>query len=457
MKSTYRRMLSLILCFTICIQGLVFLSGCKSEKSVKEAKNETFESKGETVNLMDGISKSEDFEVPGPTCGNYVWECTGNQLNFGLELLKRTEPGENVLISPLSIITALAMVMNGADGETRSQFESVYGMSVETLNEFLYYYENEENADADENSNISSVINSANSIWIKNDPALKVDSDFLQANVNYFSASVFKSPFDDGTIADINKWVSDNTNGMIPGMVDDLDGNRVMLLINALSFESDWQEKYEDTQVGKNIFINENGKSKKTDFMYSTETYYLQNKEKGLEGFMKPYADGRYAFAAILPKAGTSIENFLNNISGWDLQSMILNSGDHSTGLAVPAVRVHAAIPKFKSEYSVGLSEVLSDMGMKNAFLPGKADFSKLGTYDGKEDNLYIGEVLHKTFIEVAEQGTRAGAATSVDVDASSAIIDLEIKEIILDRPFFYMIVDMFSGTPVFMGTVCDV
>ena len=114
---------------------------------------------------------------------------------------------------------------------------------------------------------------------------------------------------------------------------------------------------------------------------------------------------------------------------------------------------MNAAIPKFAGSYGAELQTVLADLGMSDAFDPAKADFSRLGKSDS--GNLYLGRVLHKTFINVDEKGTQAGAATAVEVEAAGLLGPEE--QVCLDRPFVYMLIDCQHNAPLFLGAVTDI
>ena len=146
----------------------------------------------------------------------------------------------------------------------------------------------------------------------------------------------------------------------------------------------------------------------------------------------------------LLPKEGVSVQEVADSLSEADLADKI-NSRWGGTVLT--------AMPKFQTEFQVEMGDVLQFMGMTDAFDPYKADFSGLATYNG--GNIFIDRVIHKTFIAVGEQGTRAGAATVIQAATESAMPE-EIKEVILNRPFLYMIWDTQTNTPLFMGTFMD-
>jgi len=179
--------------------------------------------------------------------------------------------------------------------------------------------------------------------------------------------------------------------------------------------------------------------------MYSVENQYLED-ENG-KGFVKYYKDGKYAFVALLPDEDITVSEYIASLNGEKLQNLLAKS---------KSVKVYTSIPKFETEYDVELSDVLKVMGMEDAFDEDKADFAGMGTC--KEGNVYINRVLHKTFISVDEKGTKAGAATAVEMTTDGvAAQDDNRKEVYLDRPFVYMLVDCENQIPFFMGTVMEV
>jgi len=157
---------------------------------------------------------------------------------------------------------------------------------------------------------------------------------------------------------------------------------------------------------------------------------------------LKPYAGETYSFAAFLPDEGVSAHDFLLNLDGQALQSLFAGSKNEP---------VEAWLPKFSYAYEVSLNDPLKDMGMDAAFSPREANFLRLGR--SSRGNVFIGDVLHKTFIAVDERGTRAGAVTKVEMRDESYT---ETHTVRLDRPFVYAIVENETGLPVFMGSVMD-
>ena len=361
--------------------------------------------------------------------------------DFGVRLFQTSmEEGKNTLISPLSVLYALAMTSNGADGNTLAQMEQVLGMDCDNLNSFMLAYldllpESEKYK-----------MSLANSIWFKDDPNFIVEQSFLQTNADYYGAGAYKAAFDEGTRNDINNWVKEHTDGMIPEIIDEIPDEAIMYLVNALAFEAEWADVYEEHQVREGRFTTEDGTRQDVDMMHSQEYTYLE--DDMATGFMKFYKDRRYAFVAMLPNEGVTVSEYVDSLSGKQLQNLLTSPQD---------ITVYASMPKFETEYDIEMSEVLQEMGMTDAFDWMIADFSRLGTYNVDGMNICINRVLHKTYISVTEQGTKAGAATAVEMVAEGAAEIQEYREVVLDRPFIYMLIDCETNLPFFTGTMMDV
>jgi len=359
--------------------------------------------------------------------------------DFSLRLTQRSlKAGTNALVSPLSVLTALAMTANGAREQTLAQMEAVFGIPVQQLNQWLYSYQKSLYQTGNARMRM------ANSIWFADKESFCVEQDFLQTNADYYGAQLYKVPFDNTALAAINNWVDKQTDGMIPNILDQIPENAVMYLVNALAFEAEWVKPYEQPyQIHEGRFTTADGTARNVDMMNSEESWYLE--DDGATGFMKYYKGGNYAFVALLPKEGMTPADYLGSLDGAALHALLTQP---------QSVEVHASLPKFEMAYSLDMASVLEDMGMVDAFDSNLADFENLGT--STEGNLCINRVLHKTAITVAEQGTKAGAATAVEMVAEGAIESSDFKTVILDRPFVYMIIDCGSRLPFFIGTMED-
>ena len=388
--------------------------------------------KVQAKDLMEGITPNQVNALGDLSSQN------ADVTDFAIRLFKASEErGKNTLISPLSVLCALAMTANGAEEETLAQMEEVLGMTTKELNLYLYSYM--QNLPQGEKYKLSL----ANSIWFTEDERFTVNQDFLQTNADYYGADIYKAPFDDQTCKDINNWVKQNTDEMIPEILDEIPADAIMYLVNALAFEAEWSEIYEKQQVRDGKFTKEDGTKQDVELMYGVEGTYLE--DENATGFKKYYKGGKYAFVAMLPNEGVSISDYVASLNGESLNTL-LNNTQHTT--------VHTAIPKFETEYNVEMSAILKDMGMTKAFDIYNADFEGLGT--STAGNIFINRVLHKTFISVGEKGTKAGAATVVEMADGAAAEPQEPKEVYLDRPFVYMLIDCENNIPFFIGTMMD-
>ena len=360
-------------------------------------------------------------------------QTTGAMTGFGVKLLQSEMENENPLLSPLSILAALSMTANGAAGETKTQMEAALGANAETLNSVFSACWSETGEDKQ--------LRLANSVWLKDTPTLHVEDAFLQKNADSFGAGIYSAPFDDTTKKAINDWVKKNTDGMIPEIIDRISPDTVMYLVNALAFDAKWESPFKSYDVWDGTFTARDGRAQTGAFLHGVAGQYLR--DENAEGFLKPYEGGRYAFAALLPDETTSIEDYVSRLTGEQLHAILTSPGDET---------VEIAMPKFKSEFSAELSDSLQALGMTDAFDGEKADFTALGTSD--EGNICISNVFHKTFLQVDEEGTKAGAATAVDMATESAAE--YPHSVYLERPFVYMIADLDTGLPVFLGVLTE-
>ena len=355
-----------------------------------------------------------------------------------LDAAKPVQDKKNVLISPESVLTAMAMVINGANGDTLNEMQkSLYGdISVADFNKNMSAYNDFLVLSKDVQFHM------ANSIWMRD--GVNIKKDFLDTNEKYYHSQAYSEPFNTDTVGKINQWVKKNTKDMIPGLIDQISKESVMYLINALAFEGRWSTQYSSYQVKKDTFTDANGKKQTVNMLNSTEYSYL--KDKNATGVMKNYEGGTYAVVGLLPNEGVSVSDYLKDMTGESFVKL-LRSEEYQ--------RVLTKIPEFSYDYSTNMVDTMKAMGITKAFTKG-ADFSRMGTT--KEGfTFYIDEILHKTHIELDRFGTKAAAVTSITMKAGSAPADDKPKEVYLNRPFIYAIVETSTNLPIFMGVVNQV
>lgn len=414
-----KRLLALLLTLSITT---ISLTGCGS--------------KIQATNLMEEKKPANPVKMTSISETNTI-----TATDFAVRLFQQAKNGEeNTLISPLSVLPALSMTCNGAKDETRFQMEQTLGMPVDKLNEYLYSYIHHLPNEKDCQFHL------ANSIWLRDAKDFIVDDNFLKNNAKYYDAGIYQSAFDNQTLADINNWVAAQTNDMIPTILDQIDSDAYMYLINALSFDSKWSSIYESSSVSNDVFTTENGTSQDVEMMHSSEYEYIE--DENVSGFLKPYSGYSYAFVALLPKEGIPLTEYVNSLTGEHLHHLLTT---------VEECPITAGIPKFETEFSIDLIPPLQTLGIHDAFDKDLANFSGMGSFDSPWERLYINSILHKSFFSIGEKGTKAGASTIIGMEKSASSINPEeAKEVILDRPFLYMIVDYENRFPIFIGTADD-
>ena len=385
----------------------------------------------ETVDLMNGIVPRQRSGSPAPITDDAATAAT----DFALRLFREAYDGKNTLISPLSAMLALAMTANGAKGDTLAQMESAFGTSLDELNEFFYSYR------AGLTQTEKSKLTLANSIWLRGD--YDVLPAFLQTNADYYGADAFRAAFDEETVGEINEWVNEKTDGMIPELLDGISRDTVLYLINALAFDAEWDHPFSSSATKSGKFTKENGKEVNVDYMNGKEIgrCYLSNDQA--QGIFKYYAGGKYAFVALLPNEDVSLSDFVASLDGESLRSLLTKPWG--------GVEVNVTLPKFEVKYTVDLSAAVKRMGMTSAF-DYDADFSGITTMP---EGVYVGSILQKTFLSMNEKGTRAGAATALEMKALSVDPPKQMT-VRFTRPFVYMLVDTRNYLPLFIGTLND-
>ena len=357
--------------------------------------------------------------------------------DFSIELFrkvsaKETSGGNNgsVLVSPDSIETALAMLENGAAGNTLNEMGSVLGGGMDR--EAFCSYLAGMNDRLERSDKI--IFQQSNSIWARKG-LMDVSERFLQQNKDYFDSQFYVAPFSTETVSDINNWVYNNTRNMIRNILDRLTDDDRMVLINTIAFEGKWAVPFES--VTDETFTNAEGAAENASMLKELGScnYFSLN---GAKCFERRYKGGEISFVGILPPEGTTADAFVRGMSGSDFRSAWKKR---------KMEHVDLTMPEFKYDYGTELQDVLKDMGMEEAF-SAAADFSAMG-----EPSVMVDRVIHKTHIELDRNGTKAAAATAVVAKESSAYMESPI-EIRMDRPFVYALVDNETGIPLFIGSV---
>ncbi|GAA0315468.1 serpin family protein [Bacillus carboniphilus] len=346
---------------------------------------------------------------------------------------------DNVLVSPISISAALTMTSNGAGGNTLEQMKNTLGfksLDQSAVNSSFaalqYQLQKQENNQA---------LHIANSIWIRK--GLDVQEDFKNTNLSHFDAESTELNFDSPDASKtMNKWVSNKTNGKIEEIVPkQIDPDTVMFLLNAVYFKGAWKYPFNKDMTYDGDFHLADGSKVNVPFMThdEKELEFLDGSE--FNAVRLPYGEKEDLLMTVLvPDEGQSLEQLVSSFTkeNWDRWNQEFYKTEGTVRL-----------PKFQFEKDYKLNDILIGLGMKDAFQDGVADFSKIAT---PPPSLYIGNVKHKTFIDVNEKGTEAAAVTSVEIKAESARLD--VMEVNANRPFLFTIHDQKTETLLFMGKV---
>jgi serpin B len=351
------------------------------------------------------------------------------------------EQGKNFFISPLSVSMALAMTLNGANGQTYSDMQKTLGLDGLTNDEINQSYQGLITMFSNLDANVK--FNIANSIWYRN--TFSVIDTFLTTDSIYYNAEVRALDFNASNAADIiNSWVSGKTNGKIPSIINPpIDPSTIMYLINALYFDGTWKYVFTDTSgSGVNTFQLANGSTESDSMMvvHDTLNYYSDSTFQAVE---LPYGSGDYSMVVLLPSIVSSSAN-ASALSQNELGSVIGGFKPQD---------VQLTMPKFKVEYSTKLKNILTQMGMGIAF-SGNADFTRINRNGG----LSVSDVLHKTYIDVNEKGTEAAAVTVVIMYGAVAGEGQHSGPyfVNLNRPFIFLIKENHDNTIMFMGAIAD-
>lgn len=361
---------------------------------------------------------------------------------FSIKLFKNLDSANgtsaNLFASPLSVSFALGMTSNGANGATLTAFKNTLNFAGLTQDQVNAYYNNliTNLPQLDPNT----TLNIANSIWYKQ--GFSVQSAFLQTNTTNFDAEIqaldFSSP---SALSTINNWVSDKTNGKIPKILDNIPGNAVMYLVNAMYFKSSWKEKFDPAKTKPQPFYLADNSNVQANFMTGAIdfNYYVSDKANVYE---LPYSNNKYSMVIITP--GASLSGSATTLSQL---AAGLDSSQWQTWMNnLKPYKGVVTMPKFTYSYGNLLNNALTDLGLGIAFSD-QADFSLISP----ATKLQISQVVHKAFVDVDESGTTAAAATSVGVIATAAG---PVYNPIFNHPFIFAIREMHSGLILFIGTM---
>lgn len=343
-------------------------------------------------------------------------------------------PTGNVVLSPLSIATALGMARNGARGRTASEFETVLGTTTAALNAELNALDQALDAVT---ARGKATTTSANSAWAAEGVAWR--EEFLAALAGYYGVTPGTVDFAGdpaGSVQRINAWISDTTRGLIPRLLSDSDVSALtrLVLVNALYLNALWAMPFDPNDTTESTFFPSAGAPVRCHRMTAErDLAYLAG--EGWTGVVLPYNEPDLAMALVLPS------DAIAKVPGLD--------GAFGRLLEAPPAKVALGMPRWNLDATLQLKADLMALGLVSAF-GGEADFS-----GATAEPLSIGAVVHRAVVKVGELGTEAAAATGV-VEVGAAPVQQEPIRFELDRTFYFAVCHVPTRTPVFVGRVDD-
>ena len=361
---------------------------------------------------------------------------------FGFNLLKQVNTSfadSNVFMSPLSASMALGMTMNGAEGTTFEEMRTALGFGARTYQELNSSYESLITLLRGLDPKVEFKI--ANAIYYDiADIGAAIEPTFLSESRDYFDAEVkgldFRRP---ETVDTVNAWANQNTNGRIPKIIDQIQAQIVMLLMNAIYFKGDWRAAFKTSETTDDQFHALRGAAVPVRMMHRKGGFRSGRTANATVAEL-PYGGDAFVMTILLPDEGVNINTFVAGLSATSWQQATTNLRDSEVDLY---------LPKFKLAWEDMLNDELKALGMRQAFVPDGARFTRISRSMG--DKLYIDFVKQKAFVDVNEVGTEAAAVTVVGIGVTSAPVPVRI-----DRPFVFALRERLSGSVLFLGKIVE-
>ena len=401
---------------TLCIAALVVTS-CSDERRDQLS--------GATPQPESPVAVAES----GPPAAG------SQSVDLGLSLLRYVarEGGDQVLISPHGVASALVLAWNGAAGETGKGIASTIGLAAgSSFDQFNASWASLDRSLGSADGDLQ--LASASSVWVRDGielvPSFSARSGQLHATVQALDFAAADAP------ETINAWVKSNTGGKIDSIIAGaIPAAAQLYLINALYFKGAWTEPFKEEATRPREFRPAGEPARQVKMMERLASWGYHKGD--IEVVRMPYGKGRFAMYVVLPPDG-GLDKWLEGLDG-EAWLAVVNSLSMKEGTVV--------LPRFRVVTSTKLKPALSALGMAAAFSDA-ADFSGMTT-----GSLSISEVVHKTFIEVDEKGSEAAAATGIEMATTSVELDPPF-EFVADRPFFYAIRDDQTGALLFVGII---
>lgn len=418
-----KKKLSGITAVLLAALTVISAAGCaksSNQSSTQQSSGTSFSSDSDTKDLLDGVALDENIN-------GQIDDAKVDPLytDFAVKLAQNADKaGENLLISPISAAYGLTLIANGAHGDTLTEFENTLGGSTYTMNRYFYFAMEAQYANDDSKFTIG------NSLWINNDQGYDPDKEYLTEVRTFFDASLFLADFSKAQ-GNVNTWLKDKK--MTFGTNHLFSENDSLYSVNSLDYMAKWKTPFNAEKTKKDKFTGIDGAQSEVEFFSGTAERML--KDDKAQGFAKSFDAENFAMAVIMPNEGVSVEDYLKSMTCESLIKLFTGAEEKNVGVTMP---------KLEQSSDLDLKEAITAMGIKSAFDSEKADFSVMGKAD---KNLYLSGFVADTEIRMSETALNS----SINTSKKSTEIKTD-TQINVNRPFIYMIYDLKTNIPKYIG-----
>ncbi|MBN1434207.1 serpin family protein, partial [Candidatus Fermentibacterales bacterium] len=355
----------------------------------------------------------------------------------------------NLFFSPYSISTALGMTWAGAKMSTETQMAEVMHFTLPQSRLHDAFASLQEKLGEEYRSSLvygegdPLTLEVANALWVQESyPLLEEYTSLVESRYGATASNLDFWNDPEGSRLQINDWVAEKTRDRILDLIPSgvITSLTRVVLTNAVYFKGSWMHEFLEQNTSDREFATLGGEMAEVPMMFQNE-HFAYGSNYGCRSIMLPYVDGMSSMLIMLPDG--DILEFEESLDRETLESIMGN---------MMYTSVNLTMPRFEFTCSFGLKETLADMGMSDAFDPAAADFSG---FTGSPE-LFITAVIHKAFVKVDETGTEAAAATAVVMGIESCAPPETPIDLVLDRPFLFLVRDDLTGTILFMGRVAN-
>jgi len=425
---------------------LILLSGCGQIEQMSDNNDSTNSDTTQANNIEEkAVTPTTSFEatrvssesVTTADAGLFGNNKADDNYVLGMAVLRslwQDDQDSNHLISPVSLSFALAMLQNGAEGDTKDQITNLLG-EKDNLNEayknIMLYLTQDSNEDQ--------ALAIANSYWMRND--LTPKQAFIDTLKAAYDAEVYISDFTSSyTVDNMNQWVEEQTNGMLKDTIDQLDPDTLSILMNTIYFKGTWVDQFEENATSDQDFYVTEADTKTVSMMHQTSSFSYYEGE-ACQSIILPYIGGT-EIVVILPK--NTLDNYMQSATDEELATIV-------SGTEFEYSSVNLKLPKFTFEAKNDLNDILNSLGMIDAFSKDTAEF---GLIIEELQPVWVSRIFQNTKIDLDEVGTEAAAVTVIVTKTEEAMMETEEPLVMTcDRPFLFIIKDSVTDLPIFMGT----